>query len=117
MARPARGPPTVIRSRSKPPTIRTGWPGSTSARVAGTRTILPSRTEAPAWVGPAAPFDPSEVLACQNGLVHLPSLVAGRDHFVGPTPRFFSPNALDFDFGLDAPEPAEWLSFLRGLWP
>jgi putative DNA primase/helicase len=79
--------------------------------------MLPSRTEAPAWIGSAAPFDPAEVLACRNGLVYLPALISGRDHFLAPTPRFFSPNALDFDFGLGTPEPSEWLAFLRELWP
>ncbi len=49
-------------------------------------------------------------------MVHLPSLVAGRDRFTPPTPQFFSPNALDFDFRPDAPAPSAWLSFLAQLW-
>src|SRR5262249_11170060 len=66
-------------------------------------TVLPSRIETPAWIGANEPFPAKEILACQNGLIHLTSLVAGKKHFKEPTPRFFSPNSLDFDFKLDAP--------------
>jgi putative DNA primase/helicase len=80
-------------------------------------TVLPSRVEAPAWMAGDGPFPASEILACRNALVHLPSLVAGKDHFLAPTPRFFSGNCLDFDFDLAAPAPAGWLEFLGKLWP
>jgi putative DNA primase/helicase len=80
-------------------------------------TVLPSRTEAPAWIYGDGPFGAAEVLACRNRLIHLPSLVAGKKHFAPPTPRFFSPNCLDFDFDLQAPAPADWLTFLAELWP
>ena len=49
------------------------------------------------------PFPAAEILACRNGLIHLPCLVTGKQHFAPPTPRFFSPNCLDFDFNLQAP--------------
>jgi putative DNA primase/helicase len=80
-------------------------------------TVLPSRIEAPAWIGGNEPFPAKEILACQNGLIHLPSLVAGKKHSHAPTPRFFSPNSLDFDFKLNAPEPTCWRRFLGELWP
>src|SRR5207249_1688166 len=80
-------------------------------------TVLPSRTVAPAWIGETTPFPATEVLACQNGLIHLPSLVARKNHFMPPTPRFFSPNCLDFCFNLQAAEPTAWLDFLAELWP
>jgi putative DNA primase/helicase len=80
-------------------------------------TLLSSRTEAPAWLGKDGPFPGSEILACRNGLIHLPSLLAKKDYSVSPTPRFFSPNCLDFDFAIEAPRPATWLDFLAQLWP
>jgi putative DNA primase/helicase len=80
-------------------------------------TLLPARTEAPAWIGANGPYPAAEILACRNGLIHLPSLVANKPHFTPPTPRFFSPNCLDFDFDLQAPEPSAWLRFLDELWP
>ena len=65
-------------------------------------TMLPSKVEAPAWLEGDVPFPASETLACRNGLIHLPSLVAGgKDYFSPPTPRFFSPSCLDFDFNPD----------------
>jgi putative DNA primase/helicase len=102
-----------------PPTVRkvTGRLVGDVAHALASLTVLPSRVEAPAWIGMDGPFPAAEILACHNGLVHLPSLVAGRNHFTLPTPRFFSPNCLDFDFNLTAPAPSAWLEFLAELWP
>jgi putative DNA primase/helicase len=80
-------------------------------------TLLPGTTEAPAWLDAKGPFPAEEVLACRNGLVHLPSFVCGRDYSHQATPMFFSPTALDFDFDPNAPPPAAWLEFLGQLWP
>jgi putative DNA primase/helicase len=51
------------------------------------------------------------MLPCRNGLLHLPT---GK--LLPPTPRFFSPNALDYDYDPNAPEPRLWLRFLAELW-
>lgn len=73
---------------------------------------------APAWIGGGEPPWPaSEVLPARNGLIHLPSLVATQPCTVAPTPRFFTPYALDYDFDPSAPEPSGWMAFLRDLWP
>jgi putative DNA primase/helicase len=79
-------------------------------------TVVPSRTGAPAWVDGDGPWPAAEVLACRNGLVHLPSFVAGQGCVVPPTPRFFSPLCLDYDFDPTAPAPSQWLEFLGRLW-
>jgi putative DNA primase/helicase len=82
--------------------------------------LLPSTLETPAWVGGPeciAPFAASGVVACRNALLYLPGFADGRDCRVAPTPRFFSPNALDYDFDPDAPPPRAWLEFLGKLWP
>lgn len=55
---------------------------------------------------------PSELLACRNGLLHVPS-----GEFLEPTPRFFTRNALDLDFDPHAPEPGEWRSFVDEVFP
>ncbi len=103
----------------KPPPVRkvTGRLVADVAHALASETVLPSRVETPEWLEGAGPFPAAEMLACRNGLVHLPSLVAGKQHFSRATPRFFSPNALDFDFDLDAPAPSAWLDFLSQLWP
>ena len=76
---------------------------------------LPSSLNPPAWLdcGPPA----GELVAARNGLVHLPSLVAGRPCFTRSTPRFFTLNRVDFDFDAEAPPPARWVAFLEQLWP
>lgn len=102
-----------------PPEVRkvTGRLIADVAHALASLTMLPSRTEAPTWINGDGPFPASEILACRNGLLHLPSLVTRKRHFTRPTPRFFSPNCLDFDFDLKAPTPTAWLSFLAELWP
>jgi putative DNA primase/helicase len=76
-------------------------------------TVLPGATEQPAWLGGGeAPFPAEEVLAAANGLFHLPTLGS-----LPSTPRFFSPNALAYDFDPAAPPPQAWLDFLQQLWP
>jgi putative DNA primase/helicase len=56
-------------------------------------------------------------LACANGLVHLPDAAAGECVPLPHTPRFFTLNALDYDFDPAAPAPAAWGAFLGQLWP
>lgn len=70
----------------------------------------------PSWLGEAE-FPAFEVLACRNALLHLPSLVEGRDGLLDPTPRFFSTQALPYDLDENARPPAAWLRFLNQLWP
>jgi putative DNA primase/helicase len=80
-------------------------------------TLLPGRIETPTWLEGDSPFPSAGVLACRNGLVDLSSLVAGKPFFHAPTPRFFSPACLDFDFDLKAHKPTSWVEFLAQLWP
>jgi putative DNA primase/helicase len=80
--------------------------------------LLPSSVEVPCWLGDGPePFPAAEVIACRNGLVHLPSVLAGRECRVPGTPRFFTVNALDYDFDPSAPTPRNWIDFLSALWP
>jgi putative DNA primase/helicase len=82
--------------------------------------VLPSSLTTPSWLGEKEfppPFPAAGVLACRNALVSLPDLAEGRACRVAPTPRFFSVNALDYDFDPQAARPSQWLDFLRKLWP
>ena len=72
---------------------------------------LDSSHRAPAWLGPA-PVPASELVACRNGLLQLPSR-----QLLSHTPEFFCHNVLDFDFDPSALAPANWLAFLNDLWP
>lgn len=65
----------------------------------------------PCWLegeGPPA----RELVACRNGLLHLPTGEL-HDH----TPRLFTRNALTFDYDAAAATPDRWLQFLESLWP
>jgi putative DNA primase/helicase len=74
--------------------------------------IVPSWISAPAWLDHAPDLSPSDIVACENGLLHLPTLDLLRH-----SPEFFTHNALDFAFERNADQPAAWLRFLSELWP
>lgn len=75
-------------------------------------TYLDDAITAPAWLGSSSNPPADEILSCVNGLVHLPTR-----NLHPHTPRFFTHNALPFNFERDAPQPAGWLQFLSQLWP
>ncbi|WP_164873744.1 phage/plasmid primase, P4 family [Mesorhizobium sp. M7A.F.Ce.TU.012.03.2.1] len=91
---------------------------ATKARVADVIDALQAnahrekdRYRPPCWLrgdGPPA----GEILACANGLVHLPS-----GTLLPPTPDFYTRNALGFAYDPDAPAPARWLALLEEYWP
>jgi hypothetical protein len=62
-------------------------------------------------------WNTSELLVARNAVVHLPSLLGGKNCLVTPTPALFNTAALDFDFQTDdAAPPRRWLQFLADLW-
>lgn len=105
-----KGPKPTARKVSK------GLVGNVAGALSG-YTQIPDRTRQPAWLEGEGPFPPHEVLPARNALIHLPSFVAGVDAIRQPSPSFFCPYALDYDFDRDAPKPERWLSFLDELWP
>src|SRR5262249_24462110 len=81
-------------------------------------TLLEESVTPPAWIGAGQPAPPEELIPCRNGLLHLPTLVAGGDDYLlPPTPLYFAYNELDFAIDLNAAPPAGWLDFLGQLWP
>ncbi len=80
---------------------------------------LSHRVVPPAWIGgdPPEGWRPGDVLVAKNGVIHLPTLTAGGDDYIRfATPRLFTTCAVDYEFRIDAPEPAAWLGFLDQLW-
>ncbi len=63
-------------------------------------------------IGPDKDADPpaNEIVPCRNGLLHVPT---GK--LLAPTPRFFTRNALAFDYNPAAAKPMRWLKFLQEL--
>jgi putative DNA primase/helicase len=79
---------------------------------------LDHRTSQPSWLDGRGPFPAEDVLPTRNALVYLPGLVGSADGATcPPTPRFFCPYSLGYDFDLGAPKPVKWLAFLGQLWP
>jgi hypothetical protein len=74
-------------------------------------THLDGTTEPPARLDPVADLAATDIIACANGLLHLPTLT-----LLPATPRFFTLNALDFGFERLASAPAGSLEFLAQLW-
>jgi len=66
----------------------------------------------PAWLGQAPDLAADDIVACANGLLHLPTL-----DLLPHTPAFYNHNTLNFAFEPEAPEPRQWLEFLGQLWP
>src|SRR5262249_39708031 len=87
--------------------------GDTAQALAG-MAVLPSTLEQPSFLGDA-PFAAIEALVCGNGILHLPSWAKGQASLRPPTPRFFSANALTYNFDATAPQPLNWLAFLNKL--
>jgi putative DNA primase/helicase len=75
-------------------------------------THLDREVAAPAWLDQVPDIDPKDVIACTNGLLHLPTMTLLRH-----TPAFFNHNSLDFAYDPNAPVPLEWNRFLGQLWP
>ena len=73
---------------------------------------LPASCVAPCWLQDDPGLDPFDVVACHNGLLHIPT----RE--LRPlTPAFFTLHGLDFAVDPHAPLPVHWLRFLDDLWP
>jgi putative DNA primase/helicase len=67
----------------------------------------------PGWLSGAGNKPPArEILACENGLLHIPTR-----ELLPHTPEYMGLNALPYDYSPRAPEPTQWLRFLQSLWP
>jgi putative DNA primase/helicase len=73
---------------------------------------LPISLAAPRWLDGDPGLDPFEIVACRNGLLHIPTR-----RLLPATPRLFILNGLEFDYDPEAPPPANWLNFLDQLGP
>jgi putative DNA primase/helicase len=82
----------------------------------GGQLLVPVSQKLPCWTG-NAPWPSREVLPARNGLFHLPSLAAGVENQIAPTPTFLSTFALDYDIVPNPGPPTKWLKFLDQLWP
>jgi len=80
-------------------------------------TLVKGTVTQPSWLGTSHKLPADEVLAGTNGIVHVPSVIAGTGTVTAATPAFFNSMALDYEINLSAPSPTNWLQFLNELWP
>ena len=95
------------RERFEPKTSDVSW---TMDALKGS-TDLPPENTMPAWFGKSPVDDPLELVACQNGLLHLPTR-----RLWPHSPRFWSPNVLEFGFDPTAKAP-RFKQFLQEIFP
>ena len=67
---------------------------------------------APCWLEPGHVEDPSDLLACANGILHLPTRA-----LLPSSPHLFTLNGIGFAYRADASEPRMWLRFMHDLLP
>jgi putative DNA primase/helicase len=72
---------------------------------------IPVDTPTPAWLGKVSNAPAEEVVACSNGLVHVPTR-----NLYPHTPIYYAHHAVPFEFVPNAPEPTHWNDFLHDLW-
>ena len=72
---------------------------------------LDGSVHAPTWLDDKQRPTAREILACRNGLLHLPTRA-----LLPHTPTFFGFNAVDYAYDETAERPAGWLEFLASIW-
>lgn len=65
----------------------------------------------PCWLTDDPGLPPLDIIACANGLLHVPTRT-----LYPVTPDFFTVNGLDFEYLPERNEPVEWLKFLNAIW-
>jgi len=75
-------------------------------------THLPEATEMPEWLDQGDHLPAAELVACANGLLHVPTRV-----LISHDPAYFNRVAVPFDYRAAVEPPNRWLAFLDELWP
>jgi P4 family phage/plasmid primase-like protien len=73
---------------------------------------LDSALTPPCWIFGEPTAAPTDLVACANGLLHLPTRT-----MLPATPRFFNLNAVPYEYDPHAAPPTQWLQFLNTVWP
>jgi P4 family phage/plasmid primase-like protien len=76
---------------------------------------LPSDKTPPCWLAKRE-WGAEDCIPFENGILHIPSFLEGKNCWIGPTPAFFNRHILAFAYDPKAPEPSRWRQFLRELW-
>jgi putative DNA primase/helicase len=77
--------------------------------------MLPAEKKPPCWLKDHG-WEAEDCIPFENGILHVPSFLAGKDYWKAPTPAFFNTHDLSFAYDAKAPKPERWLQFLQELW-
>lgn len=72
----------------------------------------PVDTPAPCWLEAGHAEHPQDLLACANGILHLPTRM-----LLPASPHLFTLNGIGFAYRANAPSPVTWLRFVHELLP
>jgi len=75
-------------------------------------THLAETVEMPAWLVDGEHLPAAELVACANGLLHVPTRT-----LISHDSAYLNRVAVPFDYQADPPAPSRWLAFLDELWP
>jgi putative DNA primase/helicase len=73
---------------------------------------IDARLDAPFWLDNSSQTSNENLIACRNGLLDPVTLT-----LIPHDPKFFNVNSLPYDYDPNAPEPSQWIRFLKQLWP
>ena len=71
--------------------------------------VLPT-IEQPYWLDGRTGPDPAHLICFPNGILNLRT-----NEFTPPDPMLFTPHGAAFDYDTNAPEPVEWLQFIKQI--
>ncbi len=72
--------------------------------------VLPT-IEQPYWLDGRTGPDPAQLICFPNGILNL-----STNQFMPPEPMLFTSHGVAFDYDPNAPEPIEWLEFLKQVY-
>lgn len=75
-------------------------------------TLVPAQVEPPAWIRGHTGAGVVDLIACRNGLLHIPS-----GELLPLTAGYFTIAALPLDYDRAAAKPVRWLQLLEEIWP
>ena len=75
----------------------------------GAVVILADDTDQPSWIDRRAN---GTIVAVANGLLDI-----GSQRLLAHSPLYFNQTSVPFEYDLGAPEPRQWLAFLKSVWP
>ena len=75
---------------------------------------LPAEKKPPCWLTEHE-WEAEDCIPFENGILHVPSFLAGKDYWIGPTPAFFNTHILGFAYDPNCPGADALEAVSRGV--